>query len=172
MVGMDRGEILIVSIVGDHNNVHNGHHDENEDDLFSPSHSSNRTPRPQESELQPLTSHPEFTHDYGTDSSSSINIMITRPQTPRSPFNPLHTRRKKHTTPPKYILPVDITSEDATLHQLATIKRRPPSSQSGDDDDASNSDAVELNHEGHYLKSKLWLAFYFPLLFFCSFGFS
>ena len=179
MVGLrstlDRGEILTVGYVGDLN-VHNGHHDEDEDDVFSPSHSSNRTPRPQESELQPLTSHPEFTHDYGTDSSSSSN-NATRPQTngttpQRSPFSPLHTKRKKLTTPPKYILPVDITSEDATLHQLATIKRQRPDSQNGDeDDDASNSDAVELNYEGDYLKSKLWLAFYSLLLLpnFCSF---
>jgi len=153
-------------------NVHNGHHDEDEDDLFSPSHSSNRTPRPQESELQPLTSHPEFLHDYGTDSSSSHNNTTRRQTTGTTPqlsfvsrFNPLHTRPKKLTTPPKHILPVDIISEDTPVHILATIRRKPPSPQNDDDDNADNPDADEVDYESHYLKSKLWLAFYFPFAF-------
>jgi hypothetical protein len=65
-----------------------------------------------------------------------------------SRLNPLRPRRKKLTS--RFILPVDIISEDAALRGLATIRRKPPKVQS---DNAP--DGVDDN-EGDYLKSKLW----------------
>lgn len=108
-------------------------------------------PTPRESEMQPLTSRPEaFLHDYGTEPSALPN---TPSQTsPRRSFvsrlNPLRPRRKK--LMPRFLLPVDIISEDAALHGLATIRRKPPTVQID-----NTTDAVDDN-EGDYLKSKLW----------------
>jgi len=56
----------------------------------------------------------------------------------------MRMRNKKSSS--KFLLPVDIVSEDAALHGLARKKPKP---------DNDGPDAVDDN-EGEYLKSKLW----------------
>ncbi|KAF9535114.1 magnesium transporter NIPA-domain-containing protein [Crepidotus variabilis] len=115
-----------------------------QDDIFT----NRNTTAQRDAELQPLTSRMEpMAHDYGTGSSTppSERPTTTPKRTFTSRFNPL--RRKKPGA--KFMLPVDVISEDAALHGLATLRKKPSSSEDSD------SDAVDEN-EGEYLKSKLW----------------
>jgi len=100
-----------------------------------------RTPRSRESELQPLILRGEpLTQGYGSESSN----LPQQPTPKRTFFNPM--RRKNATS--SFVLPVDIISEDAAVHRLTTIRRKPPTHDEGPDrlDDK----------ESDYLKSKLW----------------
>jgi hypothetical protein len=63
----------------------------------------------------------------------------------------MRIRRKKVAS--NFILPVDIISEDAALHGLATIRRKPPTTHD------EGLDTVE-DKEGDYLKSRLWQVFF------------
>ncbi|KJA29659.1 hypothetical protein HYPSUDRAFT_31621 [Hypholoma sublateritium FD-334 SS-4] len=105
-----------------------------EDDIFT-------SPRTQvEGELQPLVLRPEpMVRDYGTDAPLSETLKPTV----SSRFNPF--RRRRETPPTKYLIPVDILTQDAALHGLPT--RTKPKD--------NGIDAVAEN-EGDYLKSKLW----------------
>ena len=108
-----------------------------------------RTPRSQESELQPLISRTEpLIHEYGTESSNPTpqRSFVSR-------FNPM--RRK--TVAPNFMLPVDTISEDAALHRLTTIRRKPPTTHD------EGPDPLEDN-ESAYLRSKLWHVRYSPFV--------
>jgi hypothetical protein len=110
-----------------------------------------RTPRPRESELQPLIPRSELIHEYGPESSN-----LPQQQTPRrsfvSRFIPMRIRRKKGVS--RHMLPVDIISADAALHGLATIRRKPLTTHNEEPDPPEDK-------ESHYLKSKLWRALSF-----------
>lgn len=84
--------------------------------------------------------------DYGTDAP----LCETLKPTFSSRFNPFRRRRK--IPPTKYLIPVDILTQDAALHGLPT---RTKAKDNG-------IDAVAEN-EGDYLKSKLWYNFYFSV---------
>ena len=93
-----------------------------------------------EGELQPLVLRPEpMVRDYGTD----VPLSQTSKPTFSSRFNPF--RRRRETPPTKYLIPVDILTQDAALHGLPTRTKAKDNS----------TDAVAQN-EGDYLKSKLW----------------
>jgi len=101
----------------------------------------------QAGETQPLTAYAEpLARDYGTESSgSALQFPVAKPKVSFvSRFNPMRMRNKKPSS--KFLLPVDIVSEDAALHGLARKKPRPNN---------DGPDAVDDN-EGEYLKSKLW----------------
>ena len=111
------------------------------EDVFSATSSVANT------ELQSLTAFPDpMVRDYGTGS------LGTSAEQSRSPhrsfllrFSP--SRVRSRTTRGKFMLPVDIMTEDAALHGFPS-RTEAPNAQDG-------NDAVE-GSEGEYLKSKLW----------------
>jgi hypothetical protein len=98
-------------------------------------------------ELQPLAAYPDpMVRDYGTESLETSPGQSQRPH--RSfllRFSPSRVRNRS--TRRKFMLPVDIMTEDAALHGLPS-RNKPQNAQDG-------NDAVEES-EGEYLKSKLW----------------
>jgi len=107
---------------------------------------SSSRPAPQ-GEQQPLTAYPEpMVRDYGGSLGSPSTTQMGNGR--RSFVSRLIPGRNRSKTPSrKFLLPVDIISEDAALHGLSTI-RKPKVPE-------DDPDAVEDN-EGEYLKSKLW----------------
>ncbi|KAF9557247.1 DUF803-domain-containing protein [Agrocybe pediades] len=114
-----------------------------EEDVFL-----DRPPATVDAELRPLTSHPEpLIRNYGGSGSSTPTPNGRRDDVKRSfisRLNPLRTRQKLAQV--KYTLPVDIMSEDAALHGLASRNHKKHDTK----------DNVLDENEGEYLKSKLW----------------
>ncbi|KAF8974374.1 magnesium transporter NIPA-domain-containing protein [Flammula alnicola] len=108
------------------------------------SSSSTRT----DEELQPLTASPApVVRGYGTNPRGAAPARQTTKvkRSFASRFSPFRIRKP---TPDKFLLPVDIMSEDAALHGLPTRKKMQRTQE-------GNQDVVEES-EGKYLKSKLW----------------
>ena len=101
-------------------------------------------------ELQPLVAFPEpMARDYGSEGpqNSSERQESNRLRRLFFGFKPFGIRNK--VSKAKYVLPVEIMTEDAALHGLQPTKRKRRVSAN------VKRDAVEGN-EANYLKSKLW----------------
>ncbi|KDR83559.1 hypothetical protein GALMADRAFT_235781 [Galerina marginata CBS 339.88] len=115
-----------------------------EEDVFS-----NRPSGTTDAELQPLMAFPEtMVRDYGAGASEATpnrqgnkvkRFFASRFSPPRS---------RNNSSQAKFIVPVEIVTEDAALHGLQSNNKK-------QDGEGGNHDAVERN-EGEYLKSKLW----------------
>ncbi|KAF8165172.1 magnesium transporter NIPA-domain-containing protein [Crassisporium funariophilum] len=122
------------------------HHAGGEPDIFSDSPIAQNP-----SESQPLVAFPDsepLARDYGTE-PSTITPGRQSPKVKRSLASRLVPfRSKKSRSGKKFLLPVDIMSEEAALHGLPT---KPRTQRAQGDDDES-----EQGNESDYLKTKLW----------------
>lgn len=102
-------------------------------------------------ELQPLVAFPEpMTRDYGSEASqNTTDRQGNRLKRLFFGFKPFRFRDK--VSKAKYVLPVEIMTEDAALHGLQPTRKKNTVVHH------DNRDSVE-DSEGDYLKSKLWCA--------------